>query len=316
MDVKVVKEAWTSNLNFATRVNFIATLASISYGNDHAKNPYKLVKALYSRGHQSLFEFIRCPHVNIKGHLQGYKIQDSLRHDHSIPTIEAASALYGFDKDELISCWKQSLVCLRIETPIFVDRQLVRHRSDSRIEMSRRYVKPEKVKFSYWFPESYDDLAKATLEEEYNNKYQRNMQEFKRAELARFDQPLNMYTYYYVMRDVDGARNFYVRRFNKHAQKETRELVRKELEVIQKVQPEFLGIRVFVVDANYSSLPILELQKFGKENGFKKLTIEYGDPHYYGVFDVESGLFEDDIPKFNDFENMFGTEDDYLDSKR
>ncbi len=39
-------------------INLIATVASISYGNDSAKNPRVLVKKLYESGHHSVFEHV------------------------------------------------------------------------------------------------------------------------------------------------------------------------------------------------------------------------------------------------------------------
>ena len=300
MKVEIVQEAWISNLSKKHRLNFIANIASISYGNDFAKEPKKLVKYLIERGHQSLFEFIRFPYITNDGCIKGFSIEDSLRHNPGLLTFYEYNELVDKDVDltpSLIEIWKSTLVCLKIETPIFVDRQLVRHRSDSRIELSRRYVKPDKVKFSYWFPEILGKDIVSELESFYNDTYQKNLELFKRAELARFNLPLNLYTKYYVLRDFKGARNFYVRRYSKHAQKETRELVELELYIIQENQPEFLGISFDLPELELFDVKIWDLQKIGKQYNKDILLVEYGDKHYYAQFDVETGLFIDDALK-------------------
>jgi len=296
MNVEVFNNFWMSNRSRKDRVEWIAKLASISYGNEEAKNPEKLVKTLILRGHQSLFEFIRCPIFCYKSlKLVNFGIEDSLRHNPDLKTFsDYLSAGYDDMYGKLVQWHTQALALLKIQTPIFVDRQLVRHRSDSRIEMSRRYVKPDKVEFAYWFPEEVSNIEAECFTEEMNQRYQRNFKRFGRAELARYDQPLNLYTTYYVLRDYKGARNFYIRRFNKHAQKETRELVEKELRTLKQQQPEFLGQYVYLEG---EKVHILNLKSIGESLGKEKLHIDYGDKHYWAVFDVESGLFVDDEPK-------------------
>jgi hypothetical protein len=301
MKVTLFPNFYESNLTKENRVKWIAKLASISYGNEDAKDPWKLVKRLYDRGHQSLFEFIRLPYLDNSKVVCGYRIDDSLRHNPYLATISDFSC-----PEELIDTFKRSLVLLKLEVPIFVDRQLVRHRSDSRIEMSRRYVKPNKVEFSYWFPEELPPNHIHNLAKSYKERYEKNLKLFNRAELARYDQPLNLYTTYYVLRDFRGARNFYVRRFNKHAQKETREIVTKELEVLRELQPEFEGQYVYTVDG-YERIHILDLKDYAKSQGLDKVLCHYGDQHYYAVFDAESGYFVDDTPVSDTlFSIMFG----------
>jgi len=308
LKVEVVTEAWSSNYSKKTRLHFIANLASISYGNEYAKDPKRLVRHLIERGHQSLFEFIRFPFLANDGSLHGFTIQESLRHNiHLLTFIEYSELLNTYDDiiPSLIELWKSCLICLRIETPIFVDRQLVRHRSDSRIELSRRYTKPDKVQFSYWFPDMISAEEKVLTSEGYNNLYQRNLKVFNRAELARYDQPLSLYTKYYVLRDFKGARNFYVRRYNAHAQKETRDLVIQEIEAIKQTQPSFLGVSFNIPELEMYDVKIWELQDIGIKHDKDFLLIEYGDKHYYAKFDVEKGLFVDDVLKLNIRKDMF-----------
>ena len=305
MKVEVIHEAKQANTNYETRINFIAKLASISYGNDQAKNPKRLVKTLVERGHQSLFEFIRCPVISNHNTYEGYTISESLRHDPYLATYDQLP----YDNKVLEDIFCKTLVVLKIETPIFIDRQLVRHRNDSRIEMSRRYVKPDKVSFSYYWPEFMLDKGK-----EYEKFYQKAYQEIfdmsHRAEVARICLPLNLYTTYYVMRDFVSARNFYVRRFNKHAQRETRELVTKELMILKEEYPDFLGQYVIVVDT-FEMVHILELEKYANDLGKDRLLVDYGDPNYYGVFDAEYGLFVDDTPRYEDLAKvLFGIDDE------
>ena len=102
------------------------------------------------------------------------------------------------------------------------------------------------------------------------------------------------------MKDFESARNYYVRRFNKHAQPETRAIVEKEIEYIKKHQPEFLGIQFYLPDLGQSA-KIWELQEIGKEHNLERLKVDYGDKNYYAIFDVESNMFIDDEPKSESF---------------
>ena len=291
-----------SNYDQEHRVETLAKIASISYGNESAKDPHKLVKHLFDRGHQSVFEFIRLPYKNpATADFENYGIENSLRQKPLLKTIKSASIYTGIDEELYITWWKESLVTLKVTLPIFIDRQAVRHRQDSRIELSRRYVKPEKVDFSYWLPE--DSHFRV---EEWKQEYHRMLKRYGRAELARITQPLCLETTYYVMRNFKAAKNFYVRRWNAKAQKEFRDLVEEEIQLIKEQQPEFKGIYVTLVDT-YEPVYLLDLRKLDTKERFIK--VDYDDPNYYAVFDREAGYFVDDVPKHETYFNiMFGSE--------
>jgi len=280
MEVKIL-DLSKSNLNDDTRIQTIANLATISYGNDKAKNPEKLFRLLIGKGHESVLEFIRFPYITPTGELKGYTIEESWRNHRGLLTYERWP---HSNIDTVTEIHKQSLVTLRIKAPIFCDRQLVRHRQDSRIEMSRRYTKPEKVKFEYYYP--FKD--KAYREEEWNQDYQRMLHKENRPELARITQPLATYTEYYVMRHFVGARNLYVERLSTFAQKETYELIKQEVELIIKEQPQFLGLLFYdVSDKKFISLKDL----FFTDKDLPKLVLDYGNKHYYAIFDTKKKCF-------------------------
>ena len=280
MEVKIL-DLSKSNLNDESRIQTIANLATISYGNDKAKNPEKLFTLLIEKGHESVLEFIRFPYITPTGELKGYTIEESWRNQRGLLTYERWPHT---NIDTVTEIHKQALVTLRVKVPIFVDRQLVRHRQDSRIELSRRYTKPEKVEFEYYYP--YED--KVYREEEWNQDYQRMLHKGNRPEIARITQPLATYTEYYVMRHFVGARNLYVERLSVYAQKETYELIKQEVELIIKEQPQFLGLLFYDV-RNKSFISLEKLLTSDLETD--KVLLDYGNKHYYAVFDTTKRCF-------------------------
>lgn len=134
-----------------------------------------------------------------------------------------------------------------IKLPIFVARQMVRHRTASLNEMSGRYVEVPQ--------EFYVPPAQQVCQQSQNNKqgrgepltdkavdvylgglessrrkvsesYQSLLDQGVAKELARIDLPLSTYTQWYWKTDLHNLLNFLSLRYDPHAQWETREYAR------------------------------------------------------------------------------------------
>lgn len=121
-----------------------------------------------------------------------------------------------------------------IACPIFVMRQLVRHRLLSLNEFSGRYAEcPDK----FYLPESFRGQSKTNkqgsegevnidkdeVEQHYKvsyNLYQKLIKSGVSKELARIVLPLSLYTYFYVECDIRGWLHFIGLRSESHAQHE------------------------------------------------------------------------------------------------
>ena len=256
----------------------VATVASLSYGNEQAKNPKKLYEFLEKAGHLSCFEWLRHPKAPF--------IHSSYRNWPELYTYLNSGEEY----------YNEVLAIFKIKIPIFVMRQYVRHRGFSVLEMSRRYTKSDRVGFEYYFPEGLSDEVKTMFVSVVESLVDAMLEDGYKLEQARTVLPVCLYTEFWVMKDYKNAVNFYIERFNTHAQWEIRECARVELELLKKYQPEFNGAYVSI-QPNDKMVHILDLKEYGKKNGKKVLTVDYLCDNYYAQFDVEKGLFVGKIKK-------------------
>lgn len=147
---------------------------------------------------------------------------------------DKAGIAYGYGNQET---HKSNVACFKIKTSIFVARQFMRHRSFSYLEMSRRYTKGSKVPFEFWYPKDFPfdkELFSDDLYANYNNVLCQGIE----TQVASRFLPQTTYTEYYMMGEVEGLRNFFTLRCDKHAQAEIRELSFAMLELLEKHQPE------------------------------------------------------------------------------
>jgi thymidylate synthase (FAD) len=330
--VKGFVELWDfslSNLNQEAREETIATVASLSYGNEQAKNSKKLCQLLEELGHSSVKEFIRFPVDNTL-----FDISFSLRNDDFCTYEEfiensKIGDLREFEInlniDDLIKYHKQAIAVFKIKVPLFVRSQYHRHRCQSVLEISRRYVKPDKVDFEFWYPPNNDKpvnddeyLFPYSVEKELDDHYNISVKFYEallktgyKPEVARSILPQSLYTTFWVMKDYECARNFYIERYSVHAQEQIKEVAKAELELLKKYQSEFLGQYVVVVGDEKLGLykegtyiKILDIQEHYKalqSNGWNKdakiVYCEFDDDKYYAKFNLEKGLFVGKILK-------------------
>ena len=216
---------WIGNYSQETRIDVVSTVASISYGNEFAKNPEKLVELLKKKGHNSCFEFIRGVEADDEENM--YKIQNSLRHyKKNSPLVDLYKSLDCLNED------KENIFCFKIKAPIFSMRQITTHRSFSRLELSRRYTKDSKVNFEFYKldeNQEIDIFHRACYDE-----YLRRIESGYAPEDASRCMPVESMTETFLMIDKENFDNFVKQRCDKHAQRLTRELATIMLDFAEK----------------------------------------------------------------------------------
>lgn len=186
----------------------VAQIASLSYGNEAAKNPQALFDRINALGHLSCLEFV--PAIveadlalpfNSSRMFAGIKVHDR-----------------PLDVSKLRERWPAS--GFLVEAPIFVARQWMRHRSFSYLEMSRRYVKGEKVAFEFYGMDEFKGFS--TFHQDALAEYDRRMKDGWPAEIARGCIPVEAMTKFYVGGFDRDWHKFVELRAGRHAQPEIR----------------------------------------------------------------------------------------------
>lgn len=134
-------DPWKARESVEHAMWWVSKIASISYGNEAAKNPEALFKSIMERGHLSCLEFV-------PGAAMDY------RH---LPAVSMRHWPSGWD---MPSAWGKRnayegsrmapATAFLVECPLYTRSQWMRHRSFSYLEMSRRYTKGSKVEWSYY----------------------------------------------------------------------------------------------------------------------------------------------------------------------
>ena len=194
---------------------YIALVASLSHGRTPEEvDAVKLTQKLISLGHESVFEFIRYPHPYNNARKSGLLPRDKF-------PIE--------DTEYLL---RETYGTVKLTVPIYVARQIMRHRSFAYLELSRRYVKPPRVDVNFIVPAS----PKIALTEKlywkaYNYSkqiYSTLLNKFKEAaQHARAVLPLGMITAFWMQGDYKAWGNFFVYRLHPAAQIETRNVAQE-----------------------------------------------------------------------------------------
>lgn len=133
-------DLWELRKSREACIEGVANIASLSYGNEAAKNPEALFKSIVDRGHLSCLEFVPFPYL---GDGKPTLPSHSLRR---YPSLVEADYQFGEDNGED----DFPATAFLVESPILTIRQWFRHRAFSYLEMSRRYVKGSKVPFEFY----------------------------------------------------------------------------------------------------------------------------------------------------------------------
>ena len=214
---------WKSRESVAHAKWWVATVASLSYGNSEAKNPEKLFQSIVDRGHLSCLEFVPRNVEDEDGNLR------------ALPAVSLRT--FPESLDPSIGNWNPQIAeaCSRrypahaflVECPLYVRSQWMRHRSFSYLEMSRRYTKGSKVAWSYYGEGPFvADPSVPMPERSFHTaceaEYERRMESGWPQELARGCMPVEAMTKFWVAGFDRDWEAFCSLRSDEHAQHEIR----------------------------------------------------------------------------------------------
>lgn len=167
--------------------------------------------------------------------------------------------IHHLAKHKHTSCFEHQGATLRLKVPIFIARQIQRHRTFSYNEISRRYVdsapeffwpdkwrkRADNVKQGSsdeavrWINDGHSSItARAEAFEEGVTKLYNDMLEGGVApELARMILPQNMYTEFYMTGNLRNWAHFLKLRLDGHAQKEVQDVANGVLEIVKPLFP-------------------------------------------------------------------------------
>lgn len=164
-----------------------------------------------------------------------------------VPDAELCKKLLSWNpKHE--SPFEQAVIRFKIKMPIFVLRQMVRHRTHSMMEKSLRYCNASDTEvflptnFRNEKGELIEDqiLADANVLELYDNaikNYQSLLEIGVCKEQARIILPVGVYTEFYWLQNLRNLFNFLRLRTNKHAQKEIRDYAEAICKIVKEIYP-------------------------------------------------------------------------------
>lgn len=182
-------------------------------------------------------------------------------------TLDSTDDMYGYslvklsDRDAKLvnslarmghtSCFEHMGATLKLKVPIFIARQIQRHRTFSYNEISRRYVDspPE-----FFYPDmlrarakdkkqgSTDTPADTTVDLAWYvgvavGAYEKMLEDGVAPELARMILPQNMYTEFYMSGNLRAWEHFLKLRLDGHAQKEVQDVAKMVEEILQPLFP-------------------------------------------------------------------------------
>lgn len=160
-------------------------------------------------------------------------------------------------KHKHTSCFEHMGATLKLKVPIFIARQIQRHRTFSYNEISRRYVDspPEFFYPDTWrkradnvkqgsSEESLDGYALESVTDEFEgaiedavDTYNSLMGQGVAPELARMILPQNMYTEFYMSGNLRAWSHFLHLRLDGHAQKEVRQVAQQVVDILTPLFP-------------------------------------------------------------------------------
>jgi len=229
-----------ANENEEARKEAVCLVASISYGNEYCKDPNKLWNLLVTKGHESPFEFVReAPYWEID---DDYKIKVETTDCLGDDTLRSRVFGYSSDEDSFVrdTGYPYAYATFKLKVPIFVARQIMRHRSFSFLEMSRRYVKSDKVEFEFWYGKDeivHPDIRVGSCRMA-TVTYEHLISEGWKSEQSRAFLLLGLYTVFWMQGDYRAWLNFFIHRLHPEAQDETRLVVQVMWELLKEHQPE------------------------------------------------------------------------------
>lgn len=235
------------NTNQESRIECVTKIAGVCYGQDEIKNPEKLYKKLWDENASTL-EFVR---NGLGG--WGSSIDASLRNMTKLlltnEQIMREKENWNLNSMEgLLREHKANIATFLIKVPIFIARQVMRHRQFSYQELSRRYTTDKRVPLEFWMPPLEEIKAEEELEADIiwlRNYFQHSLEVYDMlvgdglpAERARAVLPLSLYTQFWMMGGAPAWKNYFNLRTEPGAQKEHRALAEAMLDLLREHQPK------------------------------------------------------------------------------
>ena len=237
-----------ANLNKESREETVTFIASECYGSEptNRKKLYNKLLTEHCGKMTSSFEFVR--------DWFDTSLNGCLRNNPRLRTFEnTLSEIVG--QDIMTSACFNSIATFRIKVPIFIARQIMRHRSFSFQESSRRYQDNEKTPFEFWGPSNVRDLAAqhnacAQAITSSVDSYKNMVVDGVRPEIARCVIPQGAYTTLFMQGDLEAWANYFNIRMDAKAQKEHRDLARLMFDMLREYKPRFFEHLNEYVDNN------------------------------------------------------------------
>jgi thymidylate synthase ThyX len=261
-----------ANENEEARKEAACAVASISYGNDFCKDPERLWNLLIEKGHESPFEFIRERVIDwICDVEDSFRNKDFSTHETMARNLKESTGVV-VDKEFYNESLRKSLATFKLKIPIFVARQIQRHRSFSYMEMSRRYVKEDKVGFEFWKP---PQVQPTTYHQEAIEEYEWRLRKGCKPEQARGSLPIEQYTQFWMQGDYRAWLNFFIYRLHPEAQEETRLVAQSMWNLLKEHQPENIKTMAGYLDEwTQDCNPIFRPARQKRAEWFKKEFLE------------------------------------------
>ena len=156
-------------------------------------------------------------------------------------------------REQHTSCFEHMGATLRLKVPIFIARQIQRHRTFSYNEVSRRYIDDEP---EFFWPDTWrmraDNVKQGSSDVEVSfdakgwakavaevalETYERLLEEGVAPEQARMILPQNMYTSFYMSGNLRAWSHFLSLRLDEHAQKEVRDVAEQVRDILAPLWP-------------------------------------------------------------------------------
>ena len=234
----------SADLNEESRIEAVSKIASICYSKP-PRDAKKLIKRLWTESGglpSSAFEFLRWG-----GAISG--IDKSLRNNPEMPTFEeipseaSPTMSHQMDIDMAIINHEESIATFRLKVPIFIRSQIVRHRSYSLQELSRRYTTDKQAPVEFFVPphSKIHPKARAVFMDSYAMSYAAYkdlLDTGVRPEVARGVLPQSLYTEFWLMGNVPALKNYFALRTYESAQLEHRMVAEAMLDLLKEHQPE------------------------------------------------------------------------------
>lgn len=191
---------------------------------------------------QSDWELDELVHSGKDGNTWSYKLSD-----------KDTKLIHYLAKHKHTSCFEHQGATLRLKVPIFIARQIQRHRTFSYNEISRRYVDSEP---EFFWPDKWrkradnvkqgssdaefvgtDEDNPLTLVEDVLSWYNRMIEQGMAPELARMILPQNMFTEFYMTGNLRAWAHFLDLRLDGHAQKEVQDVAKMVQDILMPLWP-------------------------------------------------------------------------------